>query len=72
MAIEIFSIELPNIYGERKNLPNLRDSLSTEFQKLINQVLSAKSQLNPTVTWLQSSAASTQGSFTMLTAIITY
>ena len=69
MTVKILSVELPN-FPHNKKTDQQRQELITEFEALVNDFVSL--HLGATITWLQSSGASTHGSYTQLTAILTY
>ena len=78
MAVKIFSVELSNTPRNQSSQQH-KQKLITEFEALVNDFVNAhasdarKNNTNITITWLQSSDASSYGgSFMQLTAIVTY
>ncbi len=73
MGIQVFSVELKNKPGYGANAVGIakeREEAISRFQLEVNEFM----QVHPeaSVVWLQSSGASKYGSFTQLTAIISY
>lgn len=70
MLVKIFSVELSNTPHTQESQQK-KQELITEFEALVNDFI--QSHGNITTTWLQSSDSNSYGgSFTQLTAIVTY
>lgn len=70
MPVKIFSVELSSTPHTRESQQK-KQELITKFEGFVNDFI--QSHTNTTTTWLQSSDASSfGGSFTQLTAIVTY
>ena len=69
MTVKILSVELSNSPRNKKT-DQQRQEIITEFEALVNDFV----KLHPgTITWLQSSDSNSYaGSYTQLTAIVTY
>ncbi len=70
IQVEIFSAQLPNRPGRTKDPSETREWIIADLQAKVNNALSKHESV--TVQWLQHSAACKYGSFTQLTAIVSY
>jgi hypothetical protein len=70
MTVEIFSVQLLNKPGYLSDPAEDRDAQIGDLRVKVNGLVSGRPGAR--VEWLQSSAASQHGSYTQLTAIVTY
>jgi len=70
MEIEIFSAQLLNGIGKTHDPREQRETAITELRNSVNEFL--KKHPGAIVQWLQHSAASNWGSFTQITAVVSY
>lgn len=70
MQVRIFSMQLLNRPGYKVDPADERQTAISSLEFQINDFLEKHSRA--TIQWLQDSASSEYGSFTQLTAIITY